>query len=59
MFWKFQKIHEQLFLKDKEKFEALSETVQKVYDLKKASVGKSTEASVDIIQNINRMAFPT
>ena len=40
MFWKFQKIHEQLFLKDKEKFEALSETVQKIYDLKKASVGK-------------------
>ena len=26
--------------KDKEKFEALSETVQKIYDLKKASVGK-------------------
>ena len=37
MFWKFQKIHEQLFLKDKEKLKALSEAVQKMYDLKKAS----------------------
>ena len=40
MFWKFQKIHEQLLLKNIEKLEALSETVQKIYDLKKASVGK-------------------
>ena len=40
MFWKFQKIHEQLLLKDIEKLEALSETVQKIHDLKKASVGK-------------------
>ena len=35
MFWKFQKIHEQLLLKDIEMFEALFETVQKIYDLKK------------------------
>ena len=40
MFWKFHKIHEQLFFKDKERLEALSETVQKNHDLKKASVGK-------------------
>ena len=40
MFWKFQKIHEQLFLKDKEKLEALPEMVQNIHDLKKASVGK-------------------
>ena len=39
-FWKFQKTHEQLLLKDIKKPEALSETVQKMYDLKKASVGK-------------------
>ena len=40
MFWKFQKIHEQLLFKDMEKLEALSEMVQKVYDLKKESLGK-------------------
>ena len=40
MFRKFQKIHEQLLLKDIEKLEALPETVQKIYDLKKASVRK-------------------
>ena len=59
MFWKFKKIHEQPFLKDKEKLEELPETVQKIHDLKKASAGKFKEPSVDIIQNINRMASPT
>ena len=40
MFWKFQKIHEQLLLKDIEKLETLPETVQEIYDLEKKSVGK-------------------
>ena len=41
MFWKFQKIHEQPFLKDKERLqEAPSGTVQKIFDLKKESLGK-------------------
>ena len=65
MFWKFQEIHEQLFLKDKEKLEALSETVQKIHDLKKASVRKihayypKHQASIDIIRNISKMVSLT
>ena len=38
-FRKFQKIHEQLLLKAVKMFEALSETIQKIHDLKKASAG--------------------
>ena len=38
-FWKFQKIHEQLLLKAVKKLEALSETIRKIHDLKKASAG--------------------
>ena len=40
MFSKSQKILEQLLLEDKGKLEALSETVQKIHNLKEASVGK-------------------
>ena len=41
MFWKFQKIHERPFFKDKNKLEALSEMVKKIHDLKKAYVEKT------------------
>ena len=39
-FGELQKIDEQLLLKEIEKLEALSEIVQKIYDLKKTSVAK-------------------
>ena len=47
-----EKIHAIKLLKAIKKFEALPETVRKINDLKKASVGKirKTESSVDIIQ---------
>ena len=46
-----EKYHEQLLLKAIKKFEALPETVGKIHDLKKTSVGKigRTESFVDII----------
>ena len=37
----------------------MSETIRKIHDLKKASEGQNREASVDIIQNINRMVSST
>ena len=46
-----EKCHEQLLLRAIKKLEALPETVGKIHDLKKTSVGKieRTESFVDII----------